>query len=261
MESWKASRVDKPGCTWDLSGENRYNALWTNGKARRVRFLFLPLFRMALFLAPNVPGFWPLPISICFFDCFVFNRYSHHFLGVSFSSFSFFFFFSFRDFRFIFSLSLYMLSSICVVDSWPQSSYLSSMNQHGHGVCWMSTGRKNGLGRATQVFYCVLLITWFNILLPSIVFFFAEALLFVIYVYFSLQETALAWDTFRTISAMPLQSIVEEKFHSRQSFWDEWQINSTHRPTGKTPQRWTLQLTLRQLEKRTRTSYCPTEVV
>ena len=34
--------------------KNRYNALWTNGRARGVRFLLG--FRMYLFLAPNGPG-------------------------------------------------------------------------------------------------------------------------------------------------------------------------------------------------------------
>ena len=37
-----------------------------------------------------------------------------------------------------------VLMSLVVL--WPQSLYLSrTNNQHGHGVCWMSTGRQNGL--------------------------------------------------------------------------------------------------------------------
>ena len=32
----------------------------------------------------------------------------------------------------------------CLVVLWPQSLYLSRMNQRGHWVCWM-TSRKNGL--------------------------------------------------------------------------------------------------------------------
>ena len=55
----------------------------------------------------------------------------------------------------------------------------------------------------------------------------------------------------RTISVTPLQSIFEESLHSRQSFWYNWQINSTHSSTRKTPQRRTLPITLRQIEKRT----------
>ena len=41
----------------------------------------------------------------------------------------------------------------------------------------------------------------------------------------------------------------EESLHSRQYFWYYWQINLTHSSTRKTPQRRTLRITLRQLEK------------
>ena len=37
-----------------LSGTNRYNAFWTNGRAHAVRFLLH--FSMYLFSAPNGPG-------------------------------------------------------------------------------------------------------------------------------------------------------------------------------------------------------------
>ena len=52
--------------------------------------------------------------------------------------------------------------------------------------------------------------------------------------------------TSRTVSSTPLQSILEESLHLRQYFF-----NSTHSSTRKTPQRRTLHITLRQLEKRT----------
>ena len=54
--------------------------------------------------------------------------------------------------------------------------------------------------------------------------------------------------TSRTIYVTPLQSILDESLHSRQSFWNYWQINST--PSWRTPHRRTLQITLRQLENR-----------
>ena len=57
--------------------------------------------------------------------------------------------------------------------------------------------------------------------------------------------------TSRTMSVTPLQSILEESFHSRQSFWHYRQINSTLSSTPKTPQRRTPQIALRQHEKRT----------
>ena len=34
----RLSRVDKLGCTWVLSGGNRYIAFWANGRARGVTF-------------------------------------------------------------------------------------------------------------------------------------------------------------------------------------------------------------------------------
>ena len=50
--------------------------------------------------------------------------------------------------------------------------------------------------------------------------------------------------TSRIICVTPLQSILAKSFHSRQSFWNYWQMNSTHSSTRKTPQRRTLKVTL-----------------